>query len=170
MTANLLCPGPSLALATVGPADMTIAVNRAAIAFASDAWVCRDWVCGETTPPGGILHWQAEVIGSPVLVSGRDSIEAITRHGRPWRGRTCAIDDLMASWPGSWTLYSATAALVYAASRGARRVHVWGADMSGTSDWDGREAGRTRDADRWRREAEIWRTTIQATGLIVIRH
>lgn len=170
MTANLLCPGPSLAIARPGRADLTAAVNRAATAWTSDAWVCRDWISAKTTPPGGIIHWMDQVIGSPVLVSGRDSLEAIARRGRPWRGQAIAIDDLMAEWPGNWTLYSTTAALVYLAGLGVRSVHVWGADMAGEADWDGQHAGSERNEVRWRREAGIWRRTIEAAGLDVIRH
>ena len=42
MKAALLCPGPSLSRYEPRPADLVAGVNRAATAFAVDAWVAMD--------------------------------------------------------------------------------------------------------------------------------
>lgn len=174
MNAVLLCPGPSLAhLEHVPVADLTIGVNRAAIRYPVDVWAALDhWSVNN----GGIRNWCGQVIGSPVLLSTRDSLKVVARRC-PWRGATIAIEDyrdwLPATKPGRWSLFSATCALVYAAWRGASRIDVYGADMHGTQDYDGVQAGARRDEVRWKSERTIWATTVaqlNERGIEVIRH
>lgn len=174
MRITLLCPGPSLArLADVPPADLTIGVNRAAIRYAVDVWAALDhWSVND----GGIRNWCGQVIGSPLLLSTRASLKVVAQR-TPWRGPTFAVEDYR-DWmpptnPGRWTLFSATCALVYAGWRGATRIDVYGADMMGTQDYDGAQAGARRDEGRWKSERVIWATTVaqlNERGIEVIRH
>ena len=49
-----------------------------------------------------------------------------------------------------------TAAIVYAAFKGATEIDVYGADWEGTADFDGVQGGKNRSEDRWREERGIF--------------
>ncbi len=61
MTAIVLCPGPSLAGYKPQPADLTVAVNRAALMFACDAWAALDYPM--------IRDHLATIAGAPTLLT-----------------------------------------------------------------------------------------------------
>ncbi len=178
MRAAVLCPGPSLArLAALPIADLTVAVNRAALWWPCDAWSCVDWTSETPAGPGGIRAWADAVIGVPLLVSIADSLVALERHRIPWRGLSIAaetIDTIKGIDPvGRWRWFSATVAIVYTAHAGARAIDVYGADMAGTADADGARAGSDRTDDRWNKERRRWDEATAALaqiGVSVVRH
>lgn len=170
MHVHLLCPGPSLASYVPQPCDLTIGVNRAACAVMCNVWVACD------TPL--IVRENAKVLGLPLLVSTDTTLETIPDHGvAPWAGGTFDSKQMLEYCPHAyqWVTFSATTALIFAAFRGARVIEVFGADWSGTQDYDGVEAGQNRQPDRWQLEREIWNNLVAwlaepARGVIVRRH
>jgi hypothetical protein len=163
MNAALLCPGPSLArLAMLPPCDCVLAVNRAALRWACDVWCALDhWSEKPGCTPGGVRNWAKDVIGSPLLLTCRGSADAVAKR-QPWRGAVEAIESFRDACPvKGWTLYSATAALVYAA-QSHQRITVYGADMAGTLDFDNAAAGVKRDEARWQSERYIWGEVVAA--------
>ena len=54
-----------------------------------------------------------------------------------------------------WNAFSGPPALLLAWHLGAEEVHVFGADMSGTLDHDGKESA-SRHEDRWQNEKDTW--------------
>ena len=74
----------------------------------------------------------------------------------------------------NWPMFSATGALAWAAHEGAERIEVWGADWSGTLDYDGTAAGKNRSDSRWVLERQIWTNCCtflrEKRGIEVIRH
>lgn len=157
----LLCPGPSLRLYPGREGyDRIIGVNRAAMSVEVDTWAATDWISeGANRAPGGIKHWQDQVIGTPLLLTNADSLSSLTSHGIPWRGEAKTTDSLTATLGSSagWTLYSATSAVVYALNAGARTLDCYGMDWSGTLDFDGVNAGGNRTDARWDSERGIFR-------------
>ena len=54
-----------------------------------------------------------------------------------------------------WNAFSGPPALILAWHLGAEEVHVFGADMNGTLDHDGKESA-SRNDKRWEHESNIW--------------
>lgn len=150
MTAVVLCPGPSLARLTAAPAaDLTIGVNRATTAFACDVWAALDYPL--------IRDQHAAVIGTPALLTRAQTWTDIGRHLPLALAGTA--DALRGAFPVAgcaWDRFTATTAIVYAASAGATRIDVYGADMAGTAGFDAADAGENRDAGRWGAERVIF--------------
>lgn len=102
MGIRILAPGPSLSGYAPGDFDgLIIGVNRAAVAFACDVWVCLDWT--SASGQAGVLAIGRDVIGSPMLATTRASIESQSRHGFVWRGPQLALGDLFPK-PRRWTI------------------------------------------------------------------
>lgn len=100
-----------------------------------------------------------EVLGSPTLVTLGQTIETLNSHGFKWRGGIHKWDvgkSVIPDPPVQWGLFTFTAAIVYAAWRGATEIDVFGADWAGKLDLDGVEAGRTRSDERWKLERAIF--------------
>lgn len=147
MLARILSPGPSLARYDPGDfAGLTIGVNRAAIMQPCDVWACSD--------AEAIRNYGAAVTGSPLLFT--------TRFGRDnslWRWRSEVFESLFPFFPPHalpWTTLTFTAAVVFAASRGALLIDCYGADWQGMKDADGVEAGSDRTPARWRHESGVF--------------
>lgn len=172
MIAIVLCPGPSLATYDGVGADLVIAVNRAALAWPADVWACRDWTSESAAGRGGFVAWSTWVLGAPTLLTSAESLHAGARHGFYWRGLVALLDDLQCPVP-NWNLFTATAAMVYASSQGMDRIEVYGADMVGAVDYDGKNAGERRDEARWAQERERFTAVtawLASAGREVIRH
>jgi hypothetical protein len=177
-SAAILCPGPSLSRTYSGqPADLLIGVNRAALAYGCDVWAALDYTSdGKGVQPGGIIRWRKDVIGNPVLLTTRTSLAALARRGEPWGGQAVTVEEFAGFVPLQigWTLYSMTAAVVYAAWRGAKRIDLYGCDWAGTADHDGVMAGGNRSAERWSSERTICESklfpALKERGIEVTRH
>ena len=170
MNAVILAPGPSLMRfdeAQFGDA-LVIAVNRAAFAFASTIWACLDIMFFD--------KFRSAPLGRPALLVEDNAFNQLQRNAETaWRGERICADVLNDSFPllPRVTLYSATAALAFAAFLGAKRIDVFGVDWSGVEDWDGVEAGANRTYHRWKSESELWRgivETIRPRGQSVRRY
>lgn len=166
MTTAILCPGPSLKnYAASDFCGRVVGVNRAALGFACDWWVCLDLPL--------LCETAAHVKGCPNLFTARDSYAALSRESSLWAGRFPLLaEDLFVFLHPSeskicWTHYTATAALILAAHLGATSIKVYGADWTDAPDFDGiRVEGANRTAERWAREQEIWG---KVTGWLVTR-
>ena len=76
MIAAILCPGPSLAGIDRPAADLTIAVNRAAIAFpAPDVWAALDLPLTLTIAPR---------VTAGAWLTNRETYASCRRRGCPW--------------------------------------------------------------------------------------
>ncbi len=152
MRAIVLSPGPSLQNYTSQPCDLLIGVNRAATKVA-----CQVWTCGDSPLVEKIAH---QVLGSPLLVSYGVSLDTLRDHKFTWRGESTSWSPIAESWLHTsivnWPWCSFTSAIVYAAFKGATEIDVFGADWSGTADFDGVQAGKNRSEDRWREERGIF--------------
>jgi len=151
MTAAILCPGPSLVRSVPAPADLTIAVNRA-IAFSSaDVWAAGDipMLCED----------RPNIIGRPELFTAANTAAYLRDHGPAWRGKVTEFEslfDYLNSSNLSWTLFTFTAAIVFAAHAGAKLIEIFGCDWTGQSDYDGWAKAGNRTDERWKLEREIY--------------
>jgi hypothetical protein len=170
MNATILCSGPSLASFVYGDQDgLVIAVNRAAINYGCSVWAAGDYPLVEKI--------RDEVIGAPTLLTAANSAAYLRDHGPAWRGPVKEFEDLLEFCPGEiqWQMFTATAALVYAAASGATLIHVYGADWRGTEDFDGTESfdGGNRSPERWTFERSIWNNLtawLARRGVTVVRY
>lgn len=161
MHAIILCPGPSLAMLESAPqADLIIGVNRAALRFGVGVWAALDWRSDRL--PVGVSRWMKDVIGTPILLTHRDSYGQMQSEGVKWPAQVVLTEQLVTAVSSvhNWSLFSATCALVYAVWRGARRISVYGCDLVGTLDYDGAAAGGNRSEDRWCEERTVWKNVI----------
>lgn len=147
MTAALLCPGPSLGrLFDDDFAGLRVGVNRAATAYACEVWACLDYPLTRDEHPN--------VLGNPLWLTRRQTFIDIGQRV-PFRA-TPHTDDLVCPVK-SWTLYTATCALVYLATLGATDVKVYGADWKPDArDFDNKATGENRSEERFRNERVIW--------------
>lgn len=156
MRAVICCPGPSLANYQPTPADLVIAVNRAATKVECGTWLCCD--------PPLIQQAHEQVIGSPLLVTSTDGHHVCSTFERDfgkklWRGEFVCQTEALGYCPHAyqWVMFSATSALVWAGFKGADVIDCYGADWAaGEPDFDGVQAGKNRSADRFKLEREIW--------------
>lgn len=149
MNAIILAPGPSLASYIPRDADLIVGVNRAATFQACDAWVAGD------TPLIEQIH--QKVIGAPLLVTSIETFDTLRDHRALWRGDFQCWTSMLELCPHGlqWTMFSFTAAIVFAAWRGATDIQVFGCDWAGKADFDGELAGKNRSDDRWALERQI---------------
>lgn len=162
MTAAILCPGPSLAnLQALPPCDVSIAVNRAALRFACDWWAALDHPLFRAI--------DAQVMGSPLLLTRREDRK---RHSTRAGIDTETLEAWLPHMPTRWGLFSMTAAMVLAASLGAKRIDIYGCDWAiGAADFDGHQfETNRRQEDRFALEREVYAATVNAIGVEVTRH
>lgn len=167
MKAIVLCPGPSLAAYSAKQADLIIGVNRAVLAHRCDWWSATDRTLLKEIDPGYRLNLFTD---EQTLVPRPERFPMILRK------QMTSYYTSSATWPS----FSSTSALVLAAHLGALTIDVFGDDKAGFADWDGHiyarpgeEGWRTRSAQRWQREWEIWNQTIALLardGVNVRRH
>jgi hypothetical protein len=155
----VLCPGPSLREAWrskwAGQYDKVIAVNRAAIGYQCDWWVFLDaWIFCSFGLPYKPQIFTTRACASKIKRTG-DNTDRFMGHDRTW------VDDCRPNGPvgGNWSTYSSTTALMLAATLGAKELRLFGADMTGTREYDNYPTDKfTRDESRWKRERELFET------------
>lgn len=169
MNAIILCPGPSLPKTYAGQgADLLVGVNRAAVAFPVGVWCAMDYPL--------VQQAMADVQGTPLLVTSATGFDTLSQHKTPWRGQAETPTEKMMNYcqhAMQWCMFSATTALIYCGWKGAKRIDIYGADMIGTADWDGKEAGKNRREERWRCERQIWNNNanwLRERGITVERY
>lgn len=150
MTAVVLCPGPSLSqLAEVPKCDLSIGVNRAAIAFRCDVWAAADYPT--------IKNVQEKVIGNPKLLTKRQTWEDIKhRVTLPLAGIAEDCGAFLSPDEVVWLAKTFSCAVVFAAALGANRIDYYGCDWKGEEDFDGKKAGEDRSDTRWRDERAMF--------------
>jgi hypothetical protein len=144
----ILCPGPSLAGFLAAPVQhqLYIGVNRAVIAYPCDYWAFND------AEP---FSW-FEPQGRPVCFTSEAAFARIPVSPRLAEFEWLYYRDINTTCPSDpgWVNFTMTTALVLAEHLGAARVMMYGADQTGTDDWDG-PPQRGRDARheyRWQNE------------------
>lgn len=146
---DVLCPGPSLATHDTFDGDVRIGVNRAVHHATCDWWVFCDWQMFRDYRPGYM----------PGLFMLKLAKQDLEKKGHDLSGYTIRLfDDHKEHCPSrlGWTMYSMTAAMVFAESLGATNIRLFGVDMTDEPDWDGRTDDRNRRSDeRWREEGKI---------------
>lgn len=149
MNAAIICPGPSVSKTFDDDfAGLRIAVNRAALWYASDVWAANDFPL--------ICEISDDVKGNPRLWCNHDTVTSLLRRGNCWGKGATAFSSLVYPVP-AWHLYTAPAALVVAAFLGADRIEVFGADWTSEPDADGKTPPSCRRTEgRWRQERSIW--------------
>lgn len=150
MKAAILCPGPSVGLYDAAlPYDLTLAVNRAASIAPCDWWVMLDaHTFGETAP-----------VGFPAILC---SLSTRAQVRGQWPERAAEHEfrdkgDLPREHPecGPFMGLSFLTAIWLAVDLGCQHIDCYGADWSGTADFDGHtDARNNRKPDRWATEAE----------------
>jgi hypothetical protein len=171
MNARILCPGPSLARYAPGDfAGLLIGVNRAAQAQPCDVWASTDYPL--------VLAEADNVPGSPTLLTSGESARRVEC---VWHHPIVTLESLftfLSPHNLPWTLYTMTAAIVFAAFRGATDVEIFGCDWTPGPDWDGHTDANTlatdsRQESRWELERGIcWKLecALDARGVKVSRH
>ena len=154
MIVAILCPGPSLAsLDARPPVAWTIAVNRAARRFACDFWAVTDLP---------LLRSESHAVaGDPLILT---TAEVTRRLNGDRRARCIDLGPTLERWrPIRAGLFTACAALAYAANMGPDAIDVYGMDRTDGPDFDGvtPESAR-RTPDRWSLEREIWDSMVAA--------
>lgn len=160
MNAAILCMGESVR--AFEPDDfegLLVAVNRAATKFRVDVWAC-----GDIDLHTSIDKVPEHVIGSPELLTAAVTAAYLRDHGTPWRANVVEFEslrDYLDYAQLSWTLFTATAAIVYAASRGATRIDCYGMDWKGEADFDGWAKAGNRSPERWRLESGVFGAVVK---------
>lgn len=145
MHAVVLCPGESLRLMDRLPqCDMSIGVNRAALAFRVDWFAASDYPM--------IRNHIESLPGTPSLLTLRQT-EIDLRNRLSRFPRVCIAESLPCPLKHPKTMMLA---VLLAFSLGATTIDVYGADWTGTRDYDGVEAGENRTPDRWDAERHDW--------------
>jgi hypothetical protein len=168
MLASILSPGPSLSLYRPHGEVMVVGVNRAASMLPCTAWACGD--------PELLAATCAKVKGSPWLLTSSIGLTAMrAMRGVHWLGEVMTFDLLRQLFDPipQWDTFTATAAVVYAAAKGARRIECYGMDWSGTADVDGWDQAGNRSEDRWKLEAGLFGSlgiALGQRGIEVVRY
>jgi hypothetical protein len=180
MKIAILCPGPSIdrfpgrhPVDGSTPPDLVIGVNRAATRVACDVWASGD-IWPLESPMLRVNHHvigardvdQGGGIPCPIWLTATETHEWAIRNNIRWPGEIRHFDQLK---PGitsiDWTFYTLFAAIAYAVCEISKlptphscppMISIYGADWKGTNDFDGIEAGLTRDDNRWRTEREMF--------------
>lgn len=152
----LLCPGPSLIKTwipgvTGDEYDHIIGVNRAVLHDRCTHWAFTD--------PDLFIDHRPNY--RPVILHPRLAERKIDRaglHDELYRHNRQTTDDMDAGCPRalSWTLYTVTAAMVYAHTLGAVSIDLYGNDRAGVEDFDGHTGeSDNRTQQRWSSESII---------------
>lgn len=175
--AHILCPGPSLA--THLPAlrwmrahtrQLVIAVNRAADALDHDWLAAGDRRAFGRDEAGNLVITQIASVG---VITYASECRWIRDCGDPDIMRFAHLDlrqweDLHPRPPElQWSLQ---AALILAQQLGARTIHLYGCDQTGTANWDGTTQDGRDEVARWQRERTHLAETLAILTATVIRH
>jgi hypothetical protein len=149
--------GPSLAerpFIDVDAYNAVVAVNTAVVDYPAHWWVFGDLLTVRLAEPSASLQ-------GVFVESG--AWERLRGHEPEIRGRLAEMGVTL--WQDvtlpefineKWRIYTVTAALVLAWHLGGTRIDVFGHDMAGTSDHEGRDGWRFRTEKRWEQERAIW--------------
>lgn len=157
----VLCPGPSLAKLkpeALAPYAQIIGVNAAVEGFRCDWWCFGDYSTFDKFAPLPAPYSPANA--APCMFVGSNVGDNIDRqpYGPAFRQGVAMEWQRVHERPSSeqWATYSATAALVLASELGATHVDVYGADMRGIGDFQGRQCLLNRNFARWELERKIF--------------
>lgn len=160
-TAAVLCPGESLTLFEGRRSDYgtVVAVNRAAERFPADWWAFMDWQRFLVDTP----------TGKPKVVTTRIAARTIEREGRGEDMRRHGVElyeDHRDRYPlESGPTYTVIMAVYWAWRQGANRIDLFGVDMRGDTDWDGKKLeDYRRDDRRWGHEGTLLASLIGELG------
>jgi len=116
-----------------------------------------------------LLNHSAGAIGEPRLFTTSATRGSLRSRQHPLAARVCYIaEDLWQFCPSSlsWTLFSATAALILASYIGAQQVLVYGADFAADQpDYDGVNIAENRTAERFKLERGVWQKVMEWLAL-----
>jgi hypothetical protein len=165
MTAALLSPGPSLSrLPAMPDAHLVVAVNRAVLAFPdAHTWACSDYP---------LVKYHHAACRARTLLTRSQTWVDVQRFPAVAAMSVAIVEDLAVP-VADWSRFTATSALGFLWTIGAKRIDVYGADMVGTLDFDDAPAGENRSEDRWAAEREIWHRLaawMGGMGVEVVRH
>jgi hypothetical protein len=168
MLAAIVNPGPSLARFPQGlfiHYDIAVAVNRGVVA----GWV-NWWAMGDEhafireTPMNPAVQIFAS---SEVDRRLREHADGDVR-ARYTKRKITLYESLFDQAPSSlsWGTFTMPAAIVLAAMKGAKEIHLYGNDRTQAPDFDGvNYAENIRTADRWEHEAIVLKSVTEwATG------
>jgi hypothetical protein len=119
-----------------------LGVNRAVELVGCDYWVALDAeTFTDTHPRGDPLIITREQTARKIYLQIHKSYAYPPRDGE--------LPDKNTAWLG----YSSLAAMVAAYDLGCTKIKMFGCDMCGVEDWDGKQVARVRrDESRWKRE------------------
>jgi len=172
LTANILCPGPSLAAyAPASRADLVIAVNRAILAGPADWLVALD---------AHTIGMMDEIPAVANLLTGmapwgeiETCFPAFAARVEHMPKRLLETDWLPQEKKNKFLGKSFFVAIVLAAQLGADLIECWGADFGGVKDFDGyTHRKQKRDPGRWTHERALYEelvTLLDARGCCVTR-
>lgn len=147
--------------------DAVIGVNWTVSRWLCDWWVFCDWITFATTIP----------LGNPSLYVREAAHNKIETHAPEHFERYSAHPEVVLhpekirGFHHKWSAFSGLAALGLAVHLNAKIVRVFGADMGGCDDHDGRFGG-SRTPERWAWELEVWEKNLWAMkqrGIVVER-
>lgn len=169
MRAAVLSCGPSLARLDPGRVvgyDLALGINGAAERHPCDWWVAGD---DET-----IRRFRGQARGLFAMQLALDRLHRTNESHlvEPYEIRVWDATEIAAlSPPRGWNTWSATAAVVFAASLGADAITLYGVDMAGAEDFSGR-ACVGRNPERWieeRRDFDALTRWVTARGITMGR-
>lgn len=130
--------------------DLSIGVNRAAMAFAVDWFAASDYPM--------VRNHLDVLAGNPSLLTLRQTAFDLRNRLSRFPKVRIAEDLTMPSglkYPKTMML-----AALLAVALGATAIDVYGADWAGTRDYDGAEAGENRSDQRWAAERMAWQAVM----------
>ena len=179
MRGILLCAGPSLAHYDPQPAELVVAVNRAALTRQCDVWAAGDWPLVQEIR-SRVAAFQ---IKTPLLFTASGGHAELRRPpsvdwGNPDGRDVVEFESLYDGHETDlqWTVFTATAALWYCFQRGVKRLDVFGADWGGGTYCDGSVISQNRrdvPDGFWNLERHHWEKLVKVCGergMTVERH
>ena len=165
--ATILCPGPSLAeaistLQSLSSDAPFFGINRAVEAVECDYWIAIDHkTFDEVTPKG-----------TPAIITTLETAKKIDRNVlRAYRSKP--VPDHLPPVGTGWANFSTLLGITTAYDLGFNRIVLYGADMNGVNDWDGKQSSRVnRTETRWQKEHRQYSrlvTWMQSKGVEVTR-
>ena len=174
MRVAIISNGPSAELfrnADRDSFDAVIGVNGRVALFRCDWWCFVDWpTFVDIEPLNHPRLFVSKFVPIKLAANAPEHMERFHAHRTTLYHQDTAMPTLPEDLP-PWYSFSGTAALGLAWRLGANRVTVYGADMDGDMDHDGK-VGVSRTPQRWAHERRIWGGIVHALvehGLAVQR-
>lgn len=135
------------------PSSIKIAVNNASKLIEADYLSmldCDGWLCVQN--PDGT----SAVKGRPKVIQNEyERTRSLQNHSIAKDYEWFDVKKVKFIDPISWTTFSFTAAVVVAWGLGCKNVYCYGADWTGSKDWDGTHYEMRHDS-RWNHEKSIY--------------